>query len=648
MRLKLLAALALLPLTAALAQADPAAEPAAVEKPAALVADGIPPVPAALAQRTRPYMEFRTAGFAGWNARDRSMLIATRFGNTSQLHRVAMPMGAREQLSFEAEPVGGSWSPTGDTIAVSKDIGGNEFFQLYILAGGQLRLLTDGASRNQFGAWSQDGRLIGYSSTRRNGSEADLYVVDPRDPATDRMVAQVAGGGWGIADFSPDNSRAVAVEYIQITKSNLHLVDVVNGGLTPIGDHSREIAYGGAQFAPDGTLWVTSDEGSDFQRLGTIDVATGRFTPVVTGIDWDVTSFDIAPDGRFIAYVTNEAGISRLRLLDLAGRRSRMVEGLPAGVIGGVEVAPWGAIGFSLTSARSATDAYSVDPATLAVTRWTRSETGGLDTELNAEPELVEARSFDRERVSGFLYRPDPARFPGRRPLIVSIHGGPESQARPGFLGRNNYLVNELGIAIFYPNVRGSSGYGKRFVSLDNGPDRRENSVRDIGAFLDRLARDPALDPARFAVTGGSYGGYMCYAAAIRFGSRLRAANCVVAISNFVTFLENTQSYRRDLRRVEYGDERDPAQRARLTAISPLTRVNELAIPLMVVTGANDPRVPASEADQIVAAVRAAGRPAWHLLGRNEGHGFAKKENQDYQFWAGLMFWQQHLLGEGR
>jgi dipeptidyl aminopeptidase/acylaminoacyl peptidase len=647
MRLKLIAAFVLVPLGAAIAQ-PPAATPEApvVEKPAALVADGIPPVPAALAAGTRPYMEFRTAGFAGWQPRDRSILITTRFGNTAQLHRVAAPMGAREQLSFEAEPVGGAWSPAGDVLAVRKDVGGNEFFQLYTLEAGRLRLLSDGRSRNEFGAWSHDGRWIGYSSTRRNGTDSDLYVVDPRDPSTDRLVAQVSGGGWGIADFAPDGRSAVAIEYRQITKSNLHLVDLASGRMTPIGDHASEIAYGGAAFARDGTLWVTSDEGSDFQRLGTIDLASGRFTPVVTDIEWDVESFDIAPDGSFVAFTTNEAGISRLRLLDLRTRRARLVEALPTGTIGGLEVAPWGAIGFSLNSARSPSDVYSVDPASLAVTRWTRSETGGLDPAVNAEPRLVEVRSFDGERVSGFLYRPDPARFPGRRPLIVNIHGGPESQTRPGFQGRNNYLVNELGIAIFYPNVRGSTGYGKRFVGLDNGPALRENSVKDIGAFLDRLAADPAVDPARIAVTGGSYGGYMCYASAIFYGERLRAANCVVAISNWVTFLENTQSYRRDLRRVEYGDERDPAQRAALLAVSPMTRVRDLRIPLMVVTGANDPRVPASEADQMVRAVRESGRPAWHLLGQNEGHGFAKKENQDYQFWVSLMFWQQHLLGD--
>lgn len=644
MRLKLALALAsALPLSAAFAQ-ESATPPAAVEKPAALVADGIPPVPAELASQTRPYMEFRTAGFAGWNARDRSMLVTTRFGNTVQLHRVAMPMGAREQLSFEAEPVQGGWSPNGDVLSVQKDVGGSEFFQLYTLANGRLNLLTDGRSRNEMNAWSHDGRWLAYSSTRRNGTDSDLYVVDPRNPASNRMVAQVQGGGWGLIDFSHDATRALAINYISVTKSNPYLVDVASGAMTPIGDHNRDISYGGAEFARDGTLWITSDEGSDFQRLGRIDPASGRFTPVVTDINWDVDTFDIAEDGSFIAYVTNEAGISRLRLLDPRTGRSRLVTALPAGIIGSVQIAPWGAVGFSFTSARSAADAYSVDPRTLAVTRWTRSETGGLDTNVNVEPQLIEVRSFDGERVSGFLYRPDAARFPGRRPLIVNIHGGPESQSRPGFLGRNNYLLNELGIAIFYPNVRGSTGFGKRFVSLDNGPALRENSVRDIGAFLDHFDRDPALDRSRFAVTGGSYGGYMCYASAIIYGTRLRAANCVVAISNFVTFLENTQSYRRDLRRVEYGDER--TQRADLLRISPMTRVSELRIPLLVVTGGNDPRVPASEADQMVRAVRAAGRTAWHLLGQNEGHGFAKKENQDYQFWVGLMFWQANLLGD--
>ena len=623
----------------------PAPALAEVAKPAALTADGVPAVPDALAAASRPYMESRGAGFAGWNAADRSMLISTRFGNVSQLHRVAGPMMARTQISFEAEPLGGSLSPTGDVLIVSKDNGGDEFFQLYTLKNGRLTLLTAGGkSRNSLGPWSHDGKLVGFSSTERNGTDNDLYVMDPRDPKSKRRVAEVKGGGWGIAAIAPGNRTAVAAEYRSITDTRLHRLDLATGKLQPIGDHNKTIAYGGIDFAPDGTLWVTSDEGSDVQRLGRLDPATGRFTPASPQSRWDVDNFAIAKDGRTIAFVINEAGIDKLSLLDVASGRIRRVDSIPAGTMGGLEFAPWGTLGLSLNSAKSPTDAYSLDPRTLKLTRWTQSETGGLDPNLNVEPELVEVKSFDGEPVSGFLYRPDPRKFPGKRPLIVNIHGGPEGQSRPGFMGRNNYLLNEQGIAVFFPNVRGSTGYGKRFVGLDNGAFKREDSVKDIGAFLTSLKADPRDDASRLAVTGGSYGGYMCYASAIAYADQFKGALCNVAISNFVTFLEGTQSYRRDLRRVEYGDERVPAQRARLQDISPLRRISEIKAPLFVVQGANDPRVPKAEADQIVKAIRARGGTAWYLLGENEGHGFAKKENQDYLFWNALMFWDQTLL----
>jgi dipeptidyl aminopeptidase/acylaminoacyl peptidase len=634
-----LSAFALIPLPAAAQTAAPT-----VPKPAAIEADGVPPVPLALVEKTRPYMEFRTAGFLDWDPTTRSMLIATRFGNVAQLHTVAAPGMARRQISFEAEPLGGAYMPNDGTLVVRKDTGGSEFWQLYTLKDGRLNLLTDGKSRNEINAISADGKWLGYSSTRRNGTDSDLYMVDPRDPSTTRMVLEVKGGGWALADFAPGNGSAVVANYVSVQKSDLYWLDLASGKLSPIGNHKKAIAHGSAKFAPDGALWVTSDAGSDFQRLGTLDPKTGKFTARSPETRWDVENFEIAPDGSFIAYIVNEAGVSKLRLLDPKTGQTREVTGLPRGVMGGLRIAPWGEIGTTVSSARVPADAFSVDPNTLVVKRWTESETGGLDPARNVEPELVEVKSFDGELVSGFLYRPDPAQFPGKRPLIVNIHGGPEGQSTPGFRGRTNYLLNEQGIAVFYPNVRGSTGYGKRFVALDNGPFLRENSVKDIGAFLDRLQADPAIDAGRMAVQGGSYGGYMCYASAIRYGDRFKAADCIVAISNFVTFLENTQSYRRDLRRVEYGDERDPRQRAKLMEISPLTSVDKLAIPLLVVTGGNDPRVPKSEADQMVAAVRAKGRTAWHLVGTNEGHGFGKKENQDYQFWTELQFWKEHLL----
>lgn len=616
-----------------------------VDKPAALTATGVPAVPVELAARSRPYMESRAAGFAGWNVLDRSMLISTRFGNVNQLHRVASPLGMRRQISFEAEPLGGSWSPNGDILAVQKDNGGDEFYQIYTLKDGRLTLLTAGGkSRNSVGSWSLDGKLLGFSSTERNGADNDIYVMDPRDPKSKRLVKEVKGGGWGIAAIAPGNKTAIVGEYISVQKSNLYNLDLATGAMTPIGDHAKAIAYGDADYAPDGTLWVTSDEDSDVQRLGRIDPASGKFSPIAGTGKWDVDSFAVSKDGKTLAIITNEDGISRLSLLDAASGKLRKVSALPAGQIGSLDFAPWGALGFTMTSAKSATDAYSLDPKTMKVTRWTESETGGLNTAINVEPELIKVKSFDGEEVSGFLYRPDPRRFPGKRPMIVNIHGGPEGQFQPGFMGRNNYLLNEQGIAIFLPNVRGSTGYGKRFVSLDNGPFKREDSVKDIGAYLDRLKADPGIDADRLAVTGGSYGGYMCYASAIRYADTFKGALCNVAISNFVTFLENTQSYRRDLRRVEYGDERDPAQRAKLMEISPLTRIGEIKAPLFVVQGANDPRVPKSEADQIVAKLRGEGRTVWYLVGENEGHGFAKKENQDYLFWNTLMFWDQTLL----
>lgn len=614
-------------------------------RPAAITAEQVPPIPATLAAQVRPYLEARGASFAGWDQTTRAILIGTRFANTGQLHRVAMPLGARTQLSFEAEPVNGSYAPKrGDVLVAQKDNGGDEYFQLYTLQQGRLALLTDGKSRNGATAWSSDGALLAFSSTRRNGADADLYTVDPRHPETAHMVAQVKGGGWGIGAIAPDKASAIVINGQSVTNSDLYRLDLASGSMTPIGDTALDVAQGDPKYAPGGQLWLLSDAGSDTVRLGTIDPASGKFT-ARTAEAWDVAAYDIAPDGRSIAYTVNVAGSDVLKRMDLASGAVSTIAGLPKGVIGGLQIAPWGEIGFSLSSARSPSDVWSVDPTTMAMTRWTQSETGGLDPAINVEPELLTIKSFDGLAVSGFLYRPDPARFPGKRPVLVSVHGGPEGQSQPGFLGRSNYFLNELGIALFLPNVRGSTGYGKRFVGLDNGPFKREDSVRDMGAFVTALAADPRLDAARIGLTGGSYGGYMCYAAAVQLKAQLRATQCTVAISNFVSFLENTNAYRRDLRRVEYGDERDPRQRAKLLEISPLTRVKEITRPMFVMTGHNDPRVPQSEADQMVAAIRANGGEAWHMIAANEGHGYAKKENIDYAFLAQLTFWQKYLLG---
>ncbi len=618
---------------------------AVAPRPAALVADQVPDIPQEIVDRTRSYMEYRTASFVDWDPKSRAMLITTRFADTSQLHRVTTPMGQREQLTFAGEPVySARYAPDGSALLFQKDSGGNEVNQIFALEKGQPEMLTDGESRNNLGPWSSSGTLVAFGSNKRTGLYNDIYLMNPARPESAKMLVASTGGGWFPIDFSPDDKQLLVFNYVSVTDNQLYLIDIAQGSLRKLTDSSVPVAYEGLKFAPDGRLWASSDDGSDVKRLGIVNLETSLFEPLVDEKIWDIADFDISPDGRWIAFEVNQAGRSALKFYDTKNGGIRAVDTLPTGVVSGIKFAPWGELGLTLNSNRTGIDAYSVNPETLAVTRWTRSETGGLDAADNVAPELVEIESFDGEKMSGFLYRPDPARHKGKRPLIINIHGGPEGQATPRFLGRNNYLVNELGVAIFYPNVRGSTGFGKRFVSLDNGPWRRENSVLDIGAFLDHLRKDRHIDRKRIAVTGGSYGGYMTLASMLRYDKKLKAGLEIVGISSFVTFLENTQAYRRDLRRVEYGDERIPEQRAKLEEISPLVRASEISIPLMVVTGANDPRVPASEADQIVAAVRANDRPAWHLLAENEGHGFRKKANADYQFWASLMFWQKYLL----
>jgi dipeptidyl aminopeptidase/acylaminoacyl peptidase len=267
-------------------------------------------------------------------------------------------------------------------------------------------------------------------------------------------------------------------------------------------------------------------------------------------------------------------------------------------------------------------------------------------------PTLVRFPTFDRvdgkpRTIPAFYYRPAKAPASGKLPVVIQIHGGPEGQAQPGFSPTTQYLVNELGVAVLVPNVRGSSGYGKSYLLLDNG-DKREDSVKDIGALLDWIGKQPELDADRIGVYGGSYGGYMVLATMTNYPERIRAGVDIVGISHFGTFLKNTEDYRRDLRRAEYGDERDPAMQAVFDRISPLNNASRISAPLFVAQGRNDPRVPYTEAEQIVKAVRGNDQPVWYLLFNDEGHGFRKKANSDYFGAATMLFWQRHLLDGGQ
>jgi len=615
-----------------------------------LVVEGIPPIPAAVAETVARYTDYRTASLQSWHPTRREILINTRFGDTHQIHQVKMPGGARTQLTFFPDRVlAASFQPTtGDYFVFTKDIGGGEWFQKYRydVATGGVTLLTDGKSRNLGGAWSKSGQWYAYSSTRRTGKDNDVWVMNPADPKTDHMALAVEGGGWEAADWSPDEKKLVVQEYLSVNESYLWLVDVASGEqtlVTPKGG-AEKVSYGGVAFSKDGKgLYVTTDKESEFQRLAYVDLATKKHTYLTSHINWDVDEFDLSPDGKALAFVVNEDGAAVLHLLDTATGKEKPAPKLPLGQVFGID---WHEnsrdLGFTMVSARSTADVYSLDTQTGKGDRWTTSETAGLNTETLSEPELMRWKTFDGRTISGFLYRPA-ARFTGKRPVIINIHGGPESQARPGFLGRWNYFLNELGVAVIFPNVRGSSGYGKTFVQLDNGM-KRMDSVRDIETLLDWVQARPDLDAGRIMVTGGSYGGFMTLAVATNYNDRIRCALDVVGPSSFVTFLQNTEAYRRDLRRVEYGDERDPQMREYLEKTAPLNSAQNITKPLFVVQGLNDPRVPHTESEQMVATVRKNQTPVWYLMAKDEGHGFAKKKNQDFQFYSTVLFVQEFLL----
>jgi dipeptidyl aminopeptidase/acylaminoacyl peptidase len=632
------------------AAAAPPPKPAVIKPGDNLVTDGLPEIPASVAEAVGRYTEFRSGALASWHPTKREMLIQTRFGDTPQIHEVRFPLGARRQLTFFQDRVrNASWPRrSSDYIVFTKDQGGDEFSQIHRLdlATGDVRMLTSGGrSQNDLGPWSHQGDRLAFGSTRRNGADRDIYLMDPKDPASARLLLEVKGGGWAPADWSPDDKKLAVFEFVSVNESYIWLVDVATGEKTLVTPKGGEpVAYGGARFSADGKgLYVRTDKDSEFQRLAYLELASGKHGYLTSHISWDVDSVALSPDGKTIAFVTNEEGLDVLHLLDTASGKEKPAPKLPIGLVAALEWHNNGRdLGLSLSSARSPVDCYSLDVSTGTLERWTESETGGLNAANFSEPELVRWKSFDGRTISGFLYKPSP-RFSGPRPVIINIHGGPEGQARPGFLGRGNFYMDELGVAVIYPNVRGSTGFGKSFVKLDNGV-LREDSVKDIGALIDWIATRPDLDASRIMVTGGSYGGYMTLAVATRYDAKLRCALDIVGISNFVTFLQNTESYRRDLRRVEYGDERDPAMKEHLVRISPATNAAKITKPLFVVQGRNDPRVPYTESEQMVATVKKNKGPVWYLLASDEGHGFAKKKNQDFQLYATVAFIQEFLL----
>lgn len=629
--------------------------------PPNMVLEGVPPVPLSLVDGVEKYTFFRSAHCYSWHPTRRNLLMGTAFAETDQVHFLQNPMGDRMQETFSRERSNGaSFQPTaGDYFIFNRDIGGNENFQKFKfdMQSHQETKITAGQSRNLHTAWSNSGDTIAFNSNARDSAEMDLCIMQPGGPnPRQRIVCQLKGEGWQPLDWSADDKQILLAEQISANHTNIWLVDVASGNKTLFlpaesASNAKQTDYSGGQFSPDGKrVYLTCDRDGEFSRLAWVDVDTKEHH-YLTPDTWSVDEFELSWDGQKLAYVLNEDSFSSLHIIDTGSGEEMPLPAvqkeLQKGLISGLT---WHKnnheLGFSYESYATPSDVFSLDTTTGKIDRWTASETGYFDAAKDAvPPHLVRWKSFDGKEIPGILYKP-PSRFTGKRPVMIQIHGGPESQARPRYLAKSNYYLNELGVAIIFPNVRGSTGYGKTSLASDDGA-RREATFKDIGALLDWIKTQPDLDADRVMVAGGSYGGFMTLSVATLYSDRIRCALDIVGISNLISFLENTSAYRRDLRRVEYGDERIPEMREFMKRIAPANHAEDIKKPLFVVQGENDPRVPASEALQMVSNVRKQGTPVWFMMAKDEGHGFQRKANSDYLFYATVLFIKKYLLAPG-
>lgn len=618
-----------------------------------LVLENIPDTPAWLRERLRLYQAARGSVFLDFSPDGKGILIQTRFAETNQLHKVDAPLGMRRQITFYDEPVNsaeyrpGKWPER--KILFSKDYGGNELYQLYLVdeKNGNVVRLTDGKTRNTGAVFSRDGKWVAWSSVAPDSGRYRIMVADASEPQKVRQVLE-EDGSWSPGAFSSDNQTLAVVRTNAINDQQMWLVDLTNNRKAQIKPSPVKVFRGSPAFSADGrSLFYISDDDSEYRHVARYDLRTDDEDPVMLDLSWDVEALDLAPNGRTLAFSVNEGGVSQLYTIGVGGGRRVAGPKLAPGELENMKFSPDSRrLGYTLNGT-AGRDAFVWDLGRKPPVAWTDSEIGGLDKTAFVAPTLVQYDTFDdvdgkKRRISAFVYKPKGA---VKAPVLISIHGGPESQFRPNFNAFIQYLVQELKIAVVAPNVRGSTGYGKYFVELDNA-NKRMDSVKDIGSTLAWIGAQSDLDARRVAVYGGSYGGFMTYASMIEYNDRLAAGITIVGISNFLTFLNNTSGYLRDLRRAEYGDDRDGRMRDYLQRISPLTNVARIKRPMLIIQGGNDPRVPATEATQMLKAIRANKAEAWYMLAKDEGHGFEKKTNRDAQNAAIAAFLKLKLLGQ--
>lgn len=621
-----------------------------------LLVEGVGEIPSSVSERLEQYNNIRSADFADWDASGKGLYITTRFADVTQIHHVSKAGAYREQVTFFKEPITSvSTCPNSlkDGFLYSRDMGGNEQFQIYYLDrnNGTSTLLTDRKSRNTEYIWNKKGDKVAFRSTKRTGRDNDFYIAPLNNSSDTKLILENKGGGWRIVDWSQDENRMIVVNYMSINEVKGYILDIASGKLEEINPTDKQISYTNLKFSKDEKgIFLTCDEDSEYTTLRYYNLTTRKMSKIID-IDNDIDIMELSGDGSKLAFVVNERGYSKPYLLDTKTLKYSPLNLGSSGVITKMRFnQDNNRIAFGLSTPNQTSEVYVHDLKANQTERWTFSETAGLNSANFSPAKLIEYPTFDKDEKTGktrlitsFLITPQNAS--SKLPVLINIHGGPEGQSRASFAAIGQYWANELGIAVLIPNVRGSSGYGKTYLKLDNGM-LRENSVKDIGALLDWIATQPNLDASRVAVIGGSYGGYVSLASMTLYNEKLKCGVDLFGISNFVSFLKNTSAYRADLRRAEYGDERDPKMVEYFQKISPMTNIKNITKPMFVYQGENDPRVPLSESEQMVEALKQNGVTVSYIRANDEGHGIAKKANRDYTFAAISWFLKKYLVGE--
>jgi dipeptidyl aminopeptidase/acylaminoacyl peptidase len=617
-----------------------------------LILDGVPKVPKEFGKLYDDVKGSSYSELLGWSAHKPELRVLHLDESSRTIQAVSGP-GEKAKKLFEISPEKGwvysyYFDRQGNNLVYNVDVNGDEQYQFYFYDTSTQKSvsLTDGKSRNVEPIWSRSGDYVVWGATPEGETGMELHVCDPSHPEKLKRIVSSSGTPLEAFDWSPDDRHIVYVEYLSLRNdTRLWLVEVATGKkelLAPLSA-KKSSYYGEPVFSSDGkSLYLITDDGSEFRRLARFDLSTKNVKYITKTINWDVDEFALSPDGKLIALVINEDGISRLRLFDVDTNTISTPLNVPLGLISKLK---WHSnsknVAFNFESPRTVSDVYVLNAQNKEVNCWSKAIILGVNSEDIQLPDPFRYRSFDGSEISGFIYRP--SKRSGKLPVLIEIHGGPEEQFRPKNNLEDHFITNKLGIAKIYPNVRGSSGYGKTFLKLDNGL-RRKDALKDIEYLLNWIKKQPDLDGDRIMVTGYSYGGYISLLVACNYSDKIRGAISNWGPSNLVSFLENTTGWRRDLRRAEYGDERDPKIRQELNRVAPRNNIEKLSVPVLIFQGMNDPRVKYTESSDLVQELKSKSKTVWYVLAKNEGHGYTYTDNAIFMTASTMHFLKQFLL----